>query len=103
MPAITRMTPAGGLEGLRLLVVEDEYFIAIDTAEKLAAAGAIVVGPVATVEDALMLIEGDGGCCQSKSNLSPVDGVGAGEGRLRSRGCSTRPGRRSVGLYTGLG
>lgn len=50
------MTPSGVLEGLRLLVVEDEYFIAIDTAETLTAAGAVVIGPVANTEDALTLL-----------------------------------------------
>ncbi|MFN3932749.1 MAG: response regulator [Brevundimonas sp.] len=50
------MAPAGALKGLRLLIVEDEYFIAVDTAEKLAAEGAIVVGPVATVGEALQIL-----------------------------------------------
>lgn len=54
------MTQAGTLEGLRLLIVEDDYFIAIDTAEKLATAGAVVIGPVASVEDALKLLDEGG-------------------------------------------
>lgn len=48
---------AGALEGCRILVVEDEYFIAVDIAEKLAAEGAFVIGPVATAEEALMLLD----------------------------------------------
>jgi CheY-like chemotaxis protein len=47
-----------GLEGRRLLVVEDEYFLAEDLARRIERAGARVVGPVGTVDDALDLIEG---------------------------------------------
>ena len=50
------MKRSGALDGLRLLVVEDEYFIAVDTIDKLEAEGAIIVGPAATVEDALALL-----------------------------------------------
>jgi CheY-like chemotaxis protein len=42
--------------GRRILVVEDEYFIADDLRNALEALGAIVVGPVPTVEDALAII-----------------------------------------------
>lgn len=45
------------LAGRCILVVEDEYFLAIDLERELVEAGAIVVGPVASVEDALALIE----------------------------------------------
>lgn len=45
------------LEGRRLLVVEDEYFLAEDIMRGLEDQGAKVVGPVGTVDDALDLIE----------------------------------------------
>ncbi|CAO4150438.1 DNA-binding response OmpR family regulator [Methylorubrum thiocyanatum] len=47
------------LVGRRVLVVEDEYLIAMQVKEWLEAAGADVVGPVPSVEQALDLIEDD--------------------------------------------
>ncbi|MGF1627658.1 MAG: response regulator [Alphaproteobacteria bacterium] len=47
--------------GKRLLVVEDEYLVATDLACALEAMGVMVVGPAGTVEDALDLVESDGG------------------------------------------
>lgn len=44
------------LQGLRILVVEDEYFIAEEMAEVLSGAGADVVGPLATVAGALRAV-----------------------------------------------
>jgi CheY-like chemotaxis protein len=44
------------LSGRRVLVVEDEYFIAADLARALTRLGADVVGPVATREQALELL-----------------------------------------------
>jgi CheY-like chemotaxis protein len=44
------------LEGRRILLAEDEYFIVQDLAQAFAAAGADVIGPAATVVDALRLI-----------------------------------------------
>ncbi|WP_343526064.1 response regulator [Sphingomonas sp.] len=41
----------------RILVVEDEYFIARDLERALRAAEAIVIGPVATLEEGLDLAE----------------------------------------------
>lgn len=46
-----------GIEGLRLLLVEDEFVLAIGLAEALGDLGAVVLGPVTTVEDALALVE----------------------------------------------
>lgn len=46
-----------GIEGLRLLLVEDEYVLALGVADVLGDLGAVVLGPVATVEDALALVE----------------------------------------------
>ncbi|VXD00557.1 hypothetical protein SPHINGO8AM_70210 [Sphingomonas sp. 8AM] len=45
------------LAGCVVLVVEDEYFIAADTAEALRDAGAIVLGPVPSADDAMRMIE----------------------------------------------
>ena len=42
----------------RVLVVEDEYLLADDLTKVLDREGAIVVGPVATEADALVLLEG---------------------------------------------
>lgn len=47
------------LDGRRILIVEDEYFIAMQVKRWLLAAGAEVVGPVPSVEQALDLIEED--------------------------------------------
>ncbi|CAN7673813.1 response regulator [Rhizobium sp. LjRoot98] len=43
--------------GKHVLIVEDEYFLADETRQKLEASGAIVVGPVATVGAALELLD----------------------------------------------
>lgn len=45
------------LTGRAVLLVEDEYFIADDMADQLQAGGAEVVGPVASVDAAIGLIE----------------------------------------------
>jgi DNA-binding response OmpR family regulator len=47
------------LLGCRVLVVEDEYLLADDLREALAEAGAEVLGPVGSVEDAIALIAGE--------------------------------------------
>jgi DNA-binding NtrC family response regulator len=47
------------LQGSRVLVVENEWFIAIDVESMLADAGASVVGPVATVDEALALVRSE--------------------------------------------
>jgi len=48
------------LRGRRLLVVEDDYLIAVDLARDLARRGAEVVGPAGSVRDALALVEAEG-------------------------------------------
>lgn len=48
------------LSGRRFLVVEDEYFIAVEVCELLRAHGAEVVGPVPTVELGRRELEADG-------------------------------------------
>lgn len=47
------MTPHPALAGRRILLVEDEFFIADDVADALASMGAHVVGPEPTVAGAL--------------------------------------------------
>jgi DNA-binding response OmpR family regulator len=45
------------LQGRRVLVIEDEYFIADDLKTALQAAGAEVLGPAATRQDAIALLQ----------------------------------------------
>ena len=52
--------PLPSLAGRRILVVEDEYLIAMEVKRWLLAAGAEVVGPVPSVDQALDLIDDDG-------------------------------------------
>jgi len=47
------------LEHKRVLVVEDEVFVALDMAATIEEANGIVIGPVATVRQALDLLEHD--------------------------------------------
>jgi DNA-binding NarL/FixJ family response regulator len=44
------------LDGRRVLVLEDEPFIALDVADAVAHAGGMVIGPATTVAEALALI-----------------------------------------------
>jgi len=48
------------LDGLRILIVEDEYTVAADMTWWLEDSGAEVVGPAPTIEDALTLIQAHG-------------------------------------------
>lgn len=50
----------GSLRGRRILVVEDEFFIADEIARALKAAGAEVAGPVPSVEQALAALAAPG-------------------------------------------
>ncbi len=47
------------LQGKRILVVEDEALVAMLVEDALLDAGAVVLGPVATVAEALALLERD--------------------------------------------
>jgi DNA-binding response OmpR family regulator len=47
------------LKGRRILVIEDEYFLAEDMARELKELGAQVVGPVGEVEEAASIAEND--------------------------------------------
>lgn len=49
--------PGADLTGRKILLVEDEYFIAQDMTRVLQEKGAEIAGPVPSVEDALNLIE----------------------------------------------
>jgi CheY-like chemotaxis protein len=49
--------PAEPLAGRRILVVEDEYLIAVTMEEWLSEAGAEILGPVPSVQQALEMIE----------------------------------------------
>jgi CheY-like chemotaxis protein len=44
------------LDGKHILLVEDEYFIVQDMARIFAAAGAVIVGPAASVAESLRLV-----------------------------------------------
>jgi DNA-binding LytR/AlgR family response regulator len=46
-----------GLAGKRVLIVEDEYIVALNIATEATARGAVVIGPVGTVDDALEAIK----------------------------------------------
>jgi CheY-like chemotaxis protein len=48
------------LQGRRLLVVEDDYLVAVTTVDALEELGAEVIGPAGTVEEALQLVESEG-------------------------------------------
>jgi CheY-like chemotaxis protein len=51
---------SASLQGLRVLVVEDDYVIALDLARALDELGALVVGPIATAMDAVQLLREHG-------------------------------------------
>jgi CheY-like chemotaxis protein len=44
------------LRGCRVLIVEDDYFVAADLAEALQELGAFVLGPIGSLNDALQLV-----------------------------------------------
>lgn len=44
------------LDGMRVLVVEDEFLLALDISETLASEGANVIGPAGTLTEALDLV-----------------------------------------------
>lgn len=51
------------LGGARVLLVEDEYYIADDVRRVLEEAGAKIVGPISTLASALNAVEGDNFDC----------------------------------------
>jgi CheY-like chemotaxis protein len=52
-------TSSGPLSGRRVLVIEDEYFLADDIARALRELGARVLGPIGELEEAMSLIDSD--------------------------------------------
>ncbi|MCJ2085011.1 response regulator [Methylobacterium sp. E-005] len=65
--------PARPLTGHCILVVEDEYLIAMDLKRWLSEAGATVTGPVPSVDQALDLID-DGGLTAAVLDVNLGDG-----------------------------
>ncbi len=58
MKRIWKVWPPGALAGRRVLVVEDDYFLADDTRAVLSRAGADVIGPAPTLAAALAGLSG---------------------------------------------
>lgn len=54
-----QQTGDGPLSGRRVLVIEDEYFLAEDIASALKELGARVIGPVGGLQEATAIVEGD--------------------------------------------
>jgi DNA-binding response OmpR family regulator len=55
--------PAASLEGLNILVLEDDFYIADDTRETLEAAGATVLGPCRDAVSGFRVLEGQHAHC----------------------------------------
>jgi CheY-like chemotaxis protein len=53
---IMRAESVSGIAGKHILVVEDDYFVAADLTSELEAAGAVILGPVNSVQRALALL-----------------------------------------------
>jgi hypothetical protein len=72
--------PAAALAGRRVLVIEDEPLVALELESELAEAGAIVLGPVGTLEAAARLIEAeaiDAALLDANLGGRPVDALAA--------------------------
>ena len=54
------MAPRDGLKGRRILVAEDEFFIADEVVQALEGEGAEVIGPAPTVAQVLSLAQAEG-------------------------------------------
>ncbi len=50
---------SSGLRDRRILIVEDEYLIALSLGDALEAAGSVVLGPVPSVDKAIEIIESE--------------------------------------------
>jgi CheY-like chemotaxis protein len=59
------MEEMGSLSGRRILIVEDDYFIAQILTQMLEDAGAVVLGPIGQVEEALNFIGRNGSAVDS--------------------------------------
>jgi DNA-binding NtrC family response regulator len=53
------MAPVGGLTGRRILVAEDEFFIADEVVQALEGEGALVIGPAPTVAHLMALLQAE--------------------------------------------
>jgi DNA-binding LytR/AlgR family response regulator len=51
---------AASLQGRRILVVEDDYLVALALIGILEQAGAWVLGPIGTLDEAIVVVENDG-------------------------------------------
>jgi PAS domain S-box-containing protein len=72
--------PVAALDGVRLLVVEDEPLVALEIEAELTDAGAVVVGPAGSLEAAMRLIEGepiDAALLDANLAGKPVDALAA--------------------------
>ena len=56
---MTQQLPDQALRGRRVLVVEDEYFLADDIVRELKKAGAQIIGPLGDVGEACNVVAGD--------------------------------------------
>ena len=84
------------LDGMRILLVEDEFYIADDIRKTLLNAGASVVGPISTVEQAVEAVEADDfDCAIIDLNLHGNSAAPVAE-RLFAQG-------RSFAIATGYG
>jgi CheY-like chemotaxis protein len=100
------MTGMEWLAGRKVLVVEDEYFLADDVAKGLEANGAEVIGPVGDIDGALDLIEDSEGLDAAVLDLNLPGGNGLpGRGRVAGARralhlCDRlRPGRDSGAIW----
>ena len=85
---MSSVLPSGDLRGLRVLLVEDSYLVASSLSRMIRDMGCEVIGPVATVEEALPLVS-DGACDVGilDVNLGPGEPSGVDvHGWLRSHG-----------------
>lgn len=67
-------SPTADLQGRRVLIVEDEPLVATDLEEQLTSAGAVIVGPAASIDRALHLI------AESTFDVALLDGNLGGHG-----------------------
>jgi DNA-binding response OmpR family regulator len=58
-PGQSRMPDAAGATGKRVLVVEDEFLLAMQLEEELLAAGCTVLGPYKNLAEAMRALHGD--------------------------------------------
>lgn len=61
--AMTATSARGALFQRRILIVEDDYFVATELATSLREDGAIVLGPVSSTDEASLLVEGEYPAC----------------------------------------